>query len=203
MTASLDLPKVVTKDHGRDNDPEMLGKVDNELDTPVEDDQTLSEKGPSPWEVTLEKSEDPKTMAAWSKWAAVFTVSFGAMCVTCASTMVGTARRVHPHTDLTSPYAQAAFAEEGTMKEFGVSRTVAILPVSLFLMGLGTGPLLVGPLSEVYGALSDFHSSIEHRFTFSGRSPVYLGSFAGYFVFSWPIAFAPNIGTCYLPPITH
>lgn len=48
------------------------------------------------------------------------------------------------------------------MKEFGVSRTVAILPVSLFLMGVGTGPLVIGPLSEVYGALCYFHPSTEH-----------------------------------------
>jgi hypothetical protein len=45
------------------------------------------------------------------------------------------------------------------MEEFGISRTVAILPVSLFLMGLGTGPLLVGPLSEVHGMLHDLRSS--------------------------------------------
>ena len=48
------------------------------------------------------------------------------------------------------------------MEEFGVSRTVAILPISLFLIGLGTGPLLVGPLSEVHGASRDPHSSTEH-----------------------------------------
>lgn len=41
------------------------------------------------------------------------------------------------------------------MKEFGISHTVSILPISLFLMGLGTGPLLVGPLSEVHGMLDD------------------------------------------------
>lgn len=44
------------------------------------------------------------------------------------------------------------------MEEFGVSRTVAILPISLFLMGLGTGPLLVGPLSEVHGMLYNLRS---------------------------------------------
>ena len=57
---------------------------------------------------------------------------------------------------------QPAFAEAGVMEEFGVSRTVAILPVSLFLMGVGTGPMVIGPLSEVYGALCDFHSFTEH-----------------------------------------
>jgi len=42
------------------------------------------------------------------------------------------------------------------MKEFGISHTVSILPISLFFMGLGTGPLLVGPVSEVHGTLCDF-----------------------------------------------
>ncbi|KAF9777403.1 MFS general substrate transporter [Thelephora terrestris] len=102
------------------------------------------------------KSEDPKNMATWYKWVIVLIVSSGAMCVTSASSM-------------------AAFVEAGIMEEFGISSTVAILPISLFLMGLGTGPLLVGPLSEVHG-----------------RNPVYLGSFAGFFIFSWPVAFAPN-----------
>lgn len=45
------------------------------------------------------------------------------------------------------------------MEEFGISRTVAILPISLFLMGLGTGPLLVGPLSEVHGMSHELPSS--------------------------------------------
>lgn len=45
------------------------------------------------------------------------------------------------------------------MQEFGISHTVAILPISLFLMGLGTGPLLVGPLSEVHGVLCYSRSS--------------------------------------------
>lgn len=48
------------------------------------------------------------------------------------------------------------------MEEFGVSRTVSILPISFFLMGLGTAPLLVGPLSEVHGALYDVYSSPEY-----------------------------------------
>ncbi|KZP19408.1 MFS general substrate transporter [Athelia psychrophila] len=43
-------------------------------------------------------------------------------------------------------------------------------------MGLGLGPLVVGPLSEVYG-----------------RNIVYKLSYAAFFAFSWPIAFAPDI----------
>ena len=56
------------------------------------------------------------------------------------------------------------------MKEFGVSRTIAILPVSLFLMGLGTGPLIIGPLSEVYGASCDIHSTEELIFFLRSES---------------------------------
>jgi len=47
------------------------------------------------------------------------------------------------------------------MKQFGISHTVSILPMSLFLIGLGIGPLLVGPLSEVHGILRDFRSPLD------------------------------------------
>lgn len=46
---------------------------------------------------------------------------------------------------------QAAFTEQGAAQTFHVSHEVTILGISLFVTGLGTGPLLVGPLSEVYG----------------------------------------------------
>jgi MFS family permease len=65
--------------------------------------------------------------------------------------------------------------------EFHVSHLVTVLAVSLFVAGFGVGPLLVGPLSEVYG-----------------RNIIYQVSFTSLFMFSWPIVFAPNIGTC--PP---
>lgn len=63
-------------------------------------------------------------------------------------------------------------------QEFHVASQVAILAVSLFVTGLGTGPLLVGPLSELYG-----------------RSIIYRVSFGMFFALSWPVAFAPDIGT--------
>lgn len=74
-------------------------------------------------------------------------------------------------------YPQATFTEEGVAKQFHVSHEVTILSISLFVEGLGLGPLLVGPLSEVYG-----------------RNIVYRVSYALFFIFSWPVAFAPNIG---------
>ena len=36
-------------------------------------------------------------------------------------------------------------------KDFGVSTTVAILPLSLYVLALGSGPLLAAPISETYG----------------------------------------------------
>ena len=71
--------------HPEGRDPEALKKVGDAL---VESDKVPSEEGPSPWEVTLDKSEDPKTVATWRKWAILLTVSSGAMCVTSASSMV-------------------------------------------------------------------------------------------------------------------
>jgi MFS family permease len=70
---------------------------------------------------------------------------------------------------------QAAFTEDGLSTEFHVSHVAAILSISLYVLGLGFGPLLVGPLSELYG-----------------RNIVYRVSYGLFFVFSWPVAFAPN-----------
>jgi MFS family permease len=72
---------------------------------------------------------------------------------------------------------KASFTEAGIGKEFGVSKDVTILGISLFVVGIGLGPLFFGPLSEVYG-----------------RNIVYQVSYTFFFIFSWPVAFAPDIG---------
>ena len=51
----------------------------------------------------------------------------------------------------------------GIEDSFGISNEVAILTVSLFVMGLGIGPLLLGPVSE-----------------FIGRRAVYLWSYVAF-----------------------
>ena len=40
---------------------------------------------------------------------------------------------------------------EGVSKEFGVSNEVALLSITLFVVGFGVGPMIFAPLSEVYG----------------------------------------------------
>lgn len=42
------------------------------------------------------------------------------------------------------------------MERFGVSSTVAFLPLSLYVFALGLGPVLGGPLSEVAGRKAVF-----------------------------------------------
>ncbi|KZP20629.1 MFS general substrate transporter [Athelia psychrophila] len=108
-------------------------------------------------EVTLDASEDPQLAPVLKRWITVLVIFSASLCVTCSSSI-------------------AASTEAGMASEFGVSKEVTILGISLFVMGLGLGPLVVGPLSEVYG-----------------RNIVYRLSYAAFFAFSWPIAFAPDI----------
>lgn len=75
---------------------------------------------------------------------------------------------------------QASSTEAGIAAEFHVAKEVSILGISMFVLGLGLGPLVVGPLSELYG-----------------RIIVYRYSYLFFFLFSFPIAFAPNIGECH------
>lgn len=84
MADSLPSSKTASIDLHHDRDPEAAGKVED----------NISEKGSQSWEVTLDKNEDPKTIAAWRKWVIVLTISFGAMCVTCASSMVSVTQRI-------------------------------------------------------------------------------------------------------------
>ncbi|KAF9446914.1 MFS general substrate transporter [Macrolepiota fuliginosa MF-IS2] len=107
----------------------------------------------------LEPDEHPQHLPTWRKWLIVIVISASSLCVTCASSL-------------------AAFAENGVSTEFHVGHTVSVLSISLFVEGLGLGPLIVGPLSEVYG-----------------RNPIYRISYGLFFAFTWPVAFAPNIAT--------
>ena len=66
-------------------------------------------------------------------------------------------------------------AYQGIQDEFRISRIVAILGLSLFVIGLGIGPMLLGPLSEFYG-----------------RRPVYLVSYTAFTLLGLPVSFANN-----------
>lgn len=135
----------------------------------------LADVKADPFLVTLDASDDPQQAPVLKRWITVLVISSASLCVTCSSSIVSLS-----HTSLAcsqTDHSQAAFTEAGLSQDFGVSKEVTILAISLFVMGLGLGPLVVGPLSEVYG-----------------RNIVYKLSYAAFFVFSFPIAFAPDIG---------
>ncbi|KOS44732.1 hypothetical protein ACN38_g4309 [Penicillium nordicum] len=80
------------------------------------------------------------------------------------------------------------------MEEFGVSDTVAILPLSLYVFALALGPVVGGPLSETVG-----------------RYPVYIGAIALGTLFTLGAGFCPTFaglcvlrflaGFCYAPTL--
>ena len=91
-TASLHSSKTTTADRGTGHDPEVPSKLED-VNTRGKQWQR-QRKGPSPWEVTLGESEDPKTTGAWYKRATTLTASSGTMCVTYPSSTVGVTRHI-------------------------------------------------------------------------------------------------------------
>ncbi|OXG97628.1 hypothetical protein C345_02003 [Cryptococcus neoformans A2-102-5] len=77
---------------------------------------------------------------------------------------------------LTACSSLASFTYPAMEAEFGVSRLVCTLSVSLFVLGMAIGPLLTGPISE-----------------FTGRRRVLLCSIVCNFLLNIPVAFANNI----------
>lgn len=63
-------------------------------------------------------------------------------------------------------------------RDFDTSQEVVILGLSLYVMGLGTGPMFLAPLSEFYG-----------------RRPIYLISWAAFVLWFIPCVVAKNIQT--------
>ncbi|KAJ4475524.1 MFS general substrate transporter [Lentinula aciculospora] len=108
------------------------------------------------YEVNLLPEEHPQNLPNWRKWLAVVIVSCCSFCVSGSSSM-------------------AAFTETAVSEDFHISHEIAVLSVSLFVEGMALGPLLTGPLSEMYG-----------------RNITYRASFTLMFAFSFGVAFAPD-----------
>ncbi|RMZ68802.1 benomyl methotrexate resistance [Pyrenophora seminiperda CCB06] len=103
--------------------------------------------------------ENPRSMSKLRRWAIVLICAASSLCVTCTSSLY------------TSTYSQLE-------PEFGASRLVCTLGLSLFVAGLGTGPMILSPLSEFYG-----------------RRPIYICSFTFFLVWMIPCALARNMET--------
>ncbi|CAK9783871.1 MFS general substrate transporter [Cutaneotrichosporon oleaginosum] len=113
-----------------------------------------------PFEVLWDGPNDPEcplNMSMARKWAIVVVIAVSCLCVTCCSSM-------------------AAMTYSGMIATYGINTTLCISSISFFVMGLGCGPLLLGPVSE-----------------FAGRKPVLHGGFALFFLLNFPVAFAPHI----------
>lgn len=106
-----------------------------------------------------EDNLNPKNMRPGQKWLIVATLATGSACVTATSSIY------------TTTY-------EKMDAEFGNSRIVATLGLTLFVVGLGLSPMLLGPLSEFYG-----------------RRPIYIFAFILFTIWLVPCAVAQNIQT--------
>ncbi|KAI4721507.1 MFS general substrate transporter [Aureobasidium sp. EXF-10727] len=118
--------------HSRDSDTDEQPRPrskDEESGITAMGDGGANEKE---FEVTWDGDDDPinpRSMAYARKWIIVIIVSASSLCVTCTSALY------------TSTYAQLE-------PEFHCSRIVATLGLSLFVVGLGLGPMVMSPLSE-------------------------------------------------------
>ncbi|KAF2269604.1 MFS general substrate transporter [Lojkania enalia] len=102
---------------------------------------------------------NPRGITLLRRWIIVLIVSTSSLCVTCTSSLY------------TITYGQL-------IPEFNTNRLICTLGLSLYVAGLGTGPMMLSPLSE-----------------FFGRRPIYLCSFSFFVIFLIPCAVAQNIET--------
>ncbi|KAF7305789.1 RNA polymerase II-associated protein [Mycena chlorophos] len=125
--------------------------------------------------VSLDPSEEPVYWSTAKKWLAVGVISAGSFCVTFASSM-------------------ASFTEAGMAKEFHVSHEPTILSISLFVLGLGLGPLITGaPVFRGAFLETIFLPRTNVVAQVYGRSIIYRVSYILLVIIAFPIAFAPNL----------
>lgn len=139
----------------------------NDLEKDVEMDQHKPIGPPAPPEtdptvVTWTGPDDTDNPQNWSRktrWLYTMLLALMTWTVTFASSVFSTGTRP-------------------VMAEFSISEEVATLGTSLFVLGFGMGPMVWGPLSELYG-----------------RMPPLFFAFAVFAIFQIPVAVAQNIET--------
>ncbi|PWY66643.1 MFS general substrate transporter [Aspergillus eucalypticola CBS 122712] len=114
------------------------------------------------WKLVTFSIDDPENPKNWSKafkWYCTMVVSFTCFVVAFASSVITA--------DI-----------EGPAEQFGVSREVSLVVVTVFVIGFGVGPMAFAPLSEMVG-----------------RRMIYASTLLLAVIFIIPCAVAPNIGT--------
>ncbi|KAB8276304.1 major facilitator superfamily domain-containing protein [Aspergillus minisclerotigenes] len=108
---------------------------------------------------TIDDPENPKNWSKAFKWYCTMVVAFTCFVVAFASSVITA--------DI-----------EGPAEEFGVSREVSLVVVTVFVIGFGVGPMAFAPMSEMFG-----------------RRPVYALTLLIAVIFIIPCAVSKNIGT--------
>ena len=103
--------------------------------------------------------ENPKNWSKARKWYCTMVVAFTCFVVAFCSAVITA--------DL-----------EGVTRRFNVSLEVALLTITMFVLGFGIGPMVFAPMSEMHG-----------------RKIIYLSTLAVAVIFVIPCAVAQNIGT--------
>ncbi|CZT18535.1 probable fluconazole resistance protein [Ramularia collo-cygni] len=106
--------------------------------------------------------ENPMNWSPLRKWTIAVCMGLMTLVVTFASSVFSSATQV-------------------TAMQFGVSAEVMILGLALFVLGFAFGPIVWGPLSELYGR----------------KTPLFIG-YAIFAIFQIPVAVAQNLQTIFV-----
>ncbi|KAI7070919.1 multidrug resistance protein-like protein [Hortaea werneckii] len=121
------------------------------------------EKGKDDYVLIDFLDDDPKNPRNWTVAKKAF-VTFN-ICLLTFSIYIGSAIYISGLRDIT--------------REFAVSQTVAVLGLTLYVLGYGMGPMIFAPLSEI---------------PFVGRNKIYLGTLLVFVFFNFGVVYAKNIG---------
>lgn len=83
--------------------------------------------------------------------------------------------------DITMTSSCWSLAQADIRRRFHISRELSVLGLSLYIFGMGVGPLLLSPLSELYG-----------------RKPTFISSLSLSICFLFLTAWGPNIGAVFV-----
>ncbi|KAK9365673.1 major facilitator superfamily domain-containing protein [Lipomyces kononenkoae] len=140
---------------------ECRGDDKSDADNENQSDELTSEELNKEYQIIdwsgPDDKDNPMNMSILRKWAVTLIVCVSALNLTCCSIIYSS-------------------AYEGIMAEFHVQRTAVLSGITVYLIGIGFGPMLYSPLSEFYG-----------------RRNIYVFSYVFFLIFQFPVAFGKNI----------
>ncbi|KAL6792770.1 MFS general substrate transporter [Trichoderma sp. SZMC 28012] len=129
-SSTLNAPVAFDDDKTLDIKPdERDGNSDSNSNSDVEKGQVAQAQDELDWD---NAPENPYNFPGWKKALTIFALATMGLTVSIATSISSSSVNL-------------------LMEEFGVSRTVALLPLTLYVVALGLGPIIGGPLSETIG----------------------------------------------------